>query len=264
MLMKRLLVLLVLLSTCLAAQIINHEITIALHEDGSAYVQQEYLLRLADQDKQTFDSLIKNGAEFPELTPYGINKVITYSSTDENVVIELTQSDFGVVTLQYTVPEIVEFIEQIGRQELAGITQNAFTYFDGSIISLPYDPPTVLIIGMPNTLRLAREVTPPAYSAHPGFDSTGQKVTYYEWNYRAPFTASKFQVLYEKEVPLQSQLSLSAITKEFRDKYGSPVYLIAGVILLSIFVLYRKNISILITESFSGEPILEDEAIESP
>ena len=256
--MKRLLLLLVLISTCLAAQVIDHDIRIALHEDGSAYVEQEYLLRLDDAEKNAFEGLIASGASFPDLAAYGISKVITYDSDDENVVMELTQSDFGVVVLQYKVPEIVEVVEKVGKQELTGITENAFMFYDGGTISLPYDPPTTLTIAMPSTLRLAREVTPPAYSSMDGLDGTGQKVTYYEWNYKKPFTASVFRVLYEKEIPLQSQLSLRQITEEIREKYGNPVYLIAGMILAVIVVWYRKELGLLLSESFSGEPTFEE------
>ncbi|MCK4328120.1 MAG: hypothetical protein KAW41_06695 [Candidatus Diapherotrites archaeon] len=260
--MKRVLALLLIISTCLAAQVIDHEIRIGLHEDGSAYVEQEYFLRLDSGEGKEFEALVKDGASFPDLGAYGISKVITYETTDENVVMELTQSDFGVVVLQYTVPEVVEAVEKVGKQELTGITENAFTFFDGSTISLPYDPPTTLKIGMPITLRLAREVTPPAYSTAPGLDASGQKVTYYEWNYKKPFTSGKFRVLYEKEIPLQSQLSLRSITSEIREKYGNPVYMIAGLILLAMVVWYRKEIGILLSESFMGEPVLEEEFSE--
>ncbi|MFC2174729.1 hypothetical protein ACFLQ2_02555 [archaeon] len=256
--MKRLLVLLVLISTCLATQVIGHDISIGLHEDGSAYVEEEYLVRLASHEKTSFEALIARGASFEELTPYGISKVITYEAGDRNVVMELTQSDFGVVILQYTVPEIVEPVEKIGKQELTGITENAFIFFDGNTISLPYDPPTTLTIAMPITLRLAREVTPPAYSTTEGIDATGQKVTYYEWNYRKPFTSSKFEVLYEQEITLQSQLSLSKITEEMREKYGDPVYMIAGLVVLVMVIWYRKELGLLLSESFTGEPTLEE------
>ncbi len=257
--MKKLLVLLLLLGTCMAAQVINHEIRIRLQDDGSAYVEQEYLLRLAPEDKPAFESLVASGAKFSDLAPYGISKAITYPSTDENVVIELTKSDFGVVVLQYTVGKIVEPVEKVGKQELTGITEKAFAFYDGKTISLPYDPPTTLKIAIPSTLRLAREVTPPAYSVTTGFDTSGKRVTYYEWNYKKPFTSSKFRVLYKKEVSLQSQLSLRSLTAEFRKEYGNPIYLIAGAILLGIAFWYRKEISLLITESFGGEPTLEEE-----
>ena len=257
--MKRLLAILLLLSVAMAAQVINHEIRINLQDDGSAYVEQEYLLRLAPADKPAFESLIANGAKFGDLAPYGIGKVITYPSTDENVVIELTKSDFGVVVLQYTVGEIVEPVEKVGKQELTGITEKAFTFYDGKTISLPYDPPTTLKIGIPLTLKLAREVTPPAYSVTTGFDANGKKITYYVWNYKKPFTSGKFRVLYEKEVSLQSQLSLRSLTTEFKDKYGNPAYLIAGAILLGIVIWYRKELSMLITESFGGEPTMEED-----
>lgn len=257
--MKKILVLLLLLSTVMAAQVINHEIRINLREDGSAYVEQEHLLRLTGEDRKAFEDLLENGATFDQLAPYQIFKAITHQSMDENVIIEVTQSDFGVVIFQYTVQEMVEPVEKIGKQELTGITQNAFTFFDGTTMSLPYDPPTTLRIGIPITLRLAREVTPPAYSVTTGFDSFGEKVTYYEWSYRKPFTSSKFQVLYEQEIPLQSQLSLRSITNEFREKYGNPVYMIAALIIVVIAFLYRKQISMLLSESFSGEPVLEEE-----
>ena len=257
--MKRIFVLMLLLGTVMAAQVINHEIRINLQDDGSAYVEQEYLLRLAPADKPAFETLIANGAKFSDLAPYGIGKVITYPSTDENVVIELTKSDFGVVVLQYTVGKIVEPVEKVGKQELTGITEKAFTFYDGKTISLPYDPPTTLKIGIPVVLRLAREVTPPAYSVTTGFDANGKKITYYVWNYKKPFTSAKFRVLYKKEVSLQSQLSFRSLTNEFRNKYGNPAYLIAGTILLGILVWYRKELLMLITESFGGEPTMEKE-----
>ena len=259
--MKRIMAVLLLLSVAMAAQVINHDIKISLREDGSAYVEQEYLLRLVSGDKPEFENFIKTDANFRELAPYGIAKAVSYPSSEENIVVELTQSDFGVVILQYIIPEIVEPVEKIGKRELTGITENAFTFYDGVTISLPYDPPTTLLIGIPTTMRLATEVTPPAYSVTTGFDANGHKVTYYEWSYRKPFTSSKFRVLYEKEIPLQSQLSFKSMTEEFRGEIGNPIYILAGLIMLAIIILYRKEIWHLLTESFAGEPLIEEEEL---
>lgn len=257
MAMRALLALALLLSAGLAAEVLSHDISITLRDDGSGYVEQRYLLRLTDQDKRAFEGFVKEGAGFEQLKLYGLTKAIAYESQDENVAIELTQSDFGSVILQYIVLDMVETVESIGRQELTGVTEKAFTFYDGSTIALPYDPPTVLRISVPSTLKIAREVTPPAYATTSAYDASGDRVTTYEWSYKAPFTSSKFQVLYEKEVALQSQLSLGTIMTEMRDKFGDPLYFVAGIVLLGIIVVYRKEIGALLGESFTGEPKLE-------
>jgi hypothetical protein len=100
-------------------------------------------------------------------------------------------------------------------------------------------------------------VTPPAYAATSAYDASGDKVTTYEWSYKAPFTSGKFQVLYEKEIPLQSQLSLGTIMSEMRDKFGDPLYFVAGIVLLGIIIIYRNGIAALLGESFTGEAKLE-------
>lgn len=242
-----------LLSAVSAASITSHSITLTLNTEGGAYVQEEYLLRLNNEDL----SLVEAGTvDWPS---FGVAKTVTKPSSDANIIPEVTQSDLVIVTLQYSVPEIIDSVERKGKQEVVGVTEKAFSFYDGSVISLPYDPPTELVIRVPSELSIASPVTPPAYSTSVEIDSDGEKYSVFSWNYRHPFSTEKFRVGYETEVSIQSQLSFRAFVEDVRERFGNPVYWLVAVIIVVIAVMYRKEIALLASEAFAGEPVLEED-----
>ncbi|MCD6522683.1 MAG: hypothetical protein J7K68_02955 [Candidatus Diapherotrites archaeon] len=251
------------LSSAFASQITKHDIRITMKEDGSAYIEEEYLLRLTSDERGVFKTIMnKESPSIDDWSVFGIKKSIISQTKEENVIPEMTQSDVAVVTLQYTTNKIVKEVEKRGKERLVGITESLFTFYDGKKISLPYDPPTTLVILVPNTLRVSGEITPPPFSTTQQIGSDGKLYTVYEWNYRRPFSSDKFRLLYSEELTIQSQLSPELLLKEFEEKYGNPVYIFAAVIILGILVWYRKQIIGIVTEAFSGEPVFEEEIEE--
>jgi hypothetical protein len=254
-----LLALLLVISIASAAQVINHQVKVTVREDGTARVEEEYLARLqSDDDRTEFSRFANQKSTIADWAALSLSASIARPRLDEAVVAEQTQSDFAIVTFAYSVPQAVESIEKTGRQELTGVTEKLFTFWNGERIILPYDPPTTLQILVPKTLQVA-EVTPPVYSTTVETGQDGRDYVKYEWNYRRPFNTDRLRVAYSKEVTLQSLLSPETIISDVQKRYGTPAYLLAAAIVIGILAWYRKEIQKLVHEAFSAEPVLEEE-----
>lgn len=250
--------LLLLCSFGLSARIITHEIKITVHEDSSAYVEEEYVLRLDENEKTTLEQMINKELSIDDLRKFGVDKTIVLKTEGENIIPSLTQSSIAFITLQYRVPKITELIESRGRKETLAITEKAFSLYDGNKISLPYDPPTDLKILIPLKLLVSGEVTPPPYSITI-VEINGEKYKEYEWNHKRPFQAEKFRVAFEKEVTLKSRLSIEVLLQDIQETFAkNPFYLIATLIVIVIIIWYRKGIVKLVGEAFAGEAVPEE------
>lgn len=250
--------LLLIFSTGLSVRINEHEIKIVVHEDGSAYVEEEYVIRLNTSEMIELNNTIHSQFSPKDFEKFGITKTIVLKTTNENVIPSLTKSNIAFITLQYTVPKITTVVENKGRKEVLAITEEAFSLYDNNKMVLPYDPPTDLRILVPLKLATSSEITPPPYSITT-VEVDDEKYKEYEWNHKRPFQAEKFRVSFEKEVTLGSRLSINVLLQEIGETFSAnPVYLIASVIIIIVIIWYRKGIVKLVSEAFVGEAVPEE------
>jgi hypothetical protein len=251
------------LPSALAMKITSHEIMIIMHVDKSGYVQERYTVRFDGEDERVeVSDLLKNGATIADLARYGVKQNILVEISKSTIVPEITQASTGIITLQYNTNVLVQSAEWRGKQEIIGITEKLFSFYDGSRIALPYDPPTDLTIKVPTSIKLAEEITPPPETRKQELADDGTELNVYGWSYRHPFDTNKFRVVYEEERTIQSTLSLETILKQFSERFGNPFYVIAGVIILILAIWYRNQIISVVTESFAGEHMEEIVVIE--
>ncbi|MCD6414265.1 MAG: hypothetical protein J7L23_01400 [Candidatus Diapherotrites archaeon] len=252
-------VFLLLCPAAFSAGITQHDIRILVHNDGSAYVEEEYVLKLEQSERDALNATIHSEFSLKDFENFGVKKSIKLKTTGDNVVPSMTKSDIAFITLQYTVPEIAEHIGDRGKKEILAITEEAFIFYDGKTISLPYDPPTDLKILLPMSLQASGEVTPPPYSVTI-VETNGDKYREYEWNHKRPFQADKFRVTFERDVTLTSRLSIDVLVQELEDTFiANPVYLAAAIIIVVILIWYRKDIVRLLSEAFAGESVPEED-----
>jgi hypothetical protein len=257
--MKRALLALLLLAAFAAAvTVTSHDIEITLKADGSGYVVEDFLVRLTNGDKDSFKAALAAGT--PETV--GLKPVITKEHGEINIIPRITESDIASVTFQYNVPQIVDSVGKRGKQELVGITEKAFSFYDGKTMQLPYEPPTTLAISVPQDFKLADNPIPSTEPPVRELGVDGKQYLKYTWTYLKPFNTNQFRVLYEQEISIQSQLSLGSLLDNFRNSYGNPLYLVAAAILVLILLCYRKEVVIVVKEAFAGEPVIEGEEAE--
>ncbi len=253
--MKKAILLLLIMASAMALTITSHDIDITMRADGSGYVVEDFQVRLGEGERAEFELALEAG------TPgdIGLVPTIVKEHSDINIIPQTTESDIAVVTFQYNVPEIVDTTETKGKQALVGLTEKAFSFYDGHTMQLPYDPQTTLSVMVPQDILLAGDPLPPTGAPTKELGVDGKQYLKYTWSYRKPFNTAEFRVIYEKEVSIQSQLSPSVILNEFREKYGNPIYIAVAVILLIVVLWYRKEVYIVVQEAFAGEPVIEDD-----
>jgi len=255
---RALLSLLLLAALAAAVTVTSHDIEITLKADGSGYVVEDFLVRLANGDKDSFEAALAAGK--PETA--SLKPVITKEHGEINIIPHITESDIAAVTFQYNVPQIVDSVGKRGKQELVGITERAFSFYDGKTMQLPYEPPTTLSISVPQDIQLAENPVPPTDAPIKELGVDGKQYLKYTWTYLKPFNTNQFRVLYEQELSIQSQLSFGSLLDNFRNSYGNPMYLVAAAILVLILLWYRKEVAIVVKGAFAGEPVIEGEETE--
>jgi len=110
-----------------SVRITEHDITIVVHEDESAYVEEEYVIRLDQSEIVALNQTIRSEFSLKDFEKFDITKTIVLETTNENVIPSLTQSSIAFITLQYNVPKITELIESRGRKEILAITEKSFS-----------------------------------------------------------------------------------------------------------------------------------------
>jgi hypothetical protein len=252
-----------LIVSALAASVAEHNIRIVLKEEDKAQVVEEYWLMLpTEQDKNAFNQAMgKEGFTLEDWAGFQVKKTIVLETEKENIIPEKTSSNIGLVKVEYDVPEITETLESItGRKETYGITENAFSFYDPGTqtISFPQSPETELTILILEEVGEIKELTPEPYTR--GIEVIdGKQYNRYTWDYKHPFTASKFRVVFEREVAIQSRLSLENILEEIREKYVHPIYIPVIIILMAMMYWYRKELGMLLGEAFTGEAVIHEE-----
>lgn len=252
--------LLILSSASAMIEVYDHSIHVFVNEDDSAYVEEVFRLRFDNaEEKQSLNEFFN---EIPfstsRLSEYGIYRVYTGEVTDEKGSKTVTDSDFGDISISYTISQLPEIVEETGKKQLMGVKGEKFSFWDGNMFILPYEPPTSLKIYIPAKYKIAEMSPEPYYETV--VEKEAVKFHELEWNYKKTFSVNDFHLYYEKEYTISSMFSLEILIREIQVKYlVNPVYIIAGIIVLAMLVWYRKELGLIISESFAGEPDHEEE-----
>ncbi len=252
-------VLLLLLSTASALQVYGHDIQIRILENDSAYVEEIFRLKFETPEEKTGlkEIFAQPTIDTSLLSQYGLNRAIVEDISNEDGQPPLGESDFADLKISYTAEMLSVLVEEKGKKQIREIPGNKFSFWDGTKFTFPYEIPTDLKILIPAKYSINSLQPEPYYSRTEEFE--GVKYQEIDWNYKKPFSSNTFHVRYEKEVTISSMFSIETIIREFQTKYlTNPVYLIVAIIILIMIIWYRKELGMMVTESFAGEPEHED------
>jgi len=252
-------VLLLLLSTASALQVYGHDIQIRILENDSAYVEEIFRLKFETPEEKTDlkEIFAQQTIDTALLSQYGLNRAIVEEVSNENGQLPLGESDFADLRISYTTETLTELVEEKGKKQIREIPGNKFSFWDGTKFTFPYEIPTDLKILVPAKYPIKALQPEPHYSRTEEFE--GEKYQEIDWNDKQPISSNTFYVRYEKEFTISSMFSIETIIREFQTKYlTNPVYIIVAVIIVIMIIWYRKELGMMITESFAGEPEHED------
>ncbi|GEM_PF-4166200 len=253
--MRWALALLLLLSSALAVEYLDHEIEVVIGQDFSAQITEVYQLKLNQSELDAFNATLSGNPSVQDLINLGTGPSFKKPVYNHHVSYILSESGFAQVTLQYSA-DVMEKVAFVGNKEIIGITGEE-TVFQGDKFVLPFRPTTQITIRFPESLRLYGEPEPIPTEKRLLAEVPGYGGKFYEYTWKGPFSADRFKLLFEREKSIQSQLSLQSIWDELRYRFGNPLYLVATIIIIALIIIYRHQIIELLREAFGEEPTEE-------
>ncbi len=239
-------------------EVVKHDIVVTMSEDGSGNIEEEYWIRTSSEQGKALLNTTVESNEMDDWKEIGIQKTLKVPVEEMRIIPEVSESDIAIVVLQYRTNELVRQVETKGKKAVLALTEKEFRFYNGEKIKLPFSPPTELTVKMPSVLTLAEDVTPPPFKKRSEIID-GKKHDVFVWSYRQPFNAEHFRVSFTREVTIQSQISTEVLVKRTTEWFGTPINLLAVLIILGIAFWYRKQIFSLVSGAFAGEPTAHEE-----
>lgn len=234
-----------LLNTGLAKSLLNHDIIIDVSKQGTATVTERFVFGLeGDEIKQFNDISITrtNNIEAWHNFDNEVNKyVLGNSSIPKISTTKISQGQFGYeIKLEYTVKNFAKKIKTEGRYEIYEIKADSFLLYNNSIFSLPKN--TDLIISLDSSLdpKDILEIMPTPWTT----------INKQSFKWISGTYTNIFYIKYKIETGISEGLTTKSLINFFIKK---PVYGASLLIILLLAITYRKQISELISESFTGE-----------
>jgi hypothetical protein len=245
-----------------ALEIQSHYVEITADKEGAGSVREEYNI--------VFDDVETEGKAFNETSTdsvgewaqFGIYKSILVDSGRIDIIPTLTKSSFARVTLTYSSPQLARPLNATGVAqpvELIGLTEREFRFFNGEKFALPFKPSTTITANLPKDVNVRRELM---ISPDSEYTKSGEGVEYRVFTWKNPFESREFRLIYEKETSISNVFSAENIVKEVEERLGNPIYFVGALILIILVFLYRKELSLLVTEAFVTETKVIEEIKE--
>lgn len=244
-----------------SGELISHTLSLDLSENGNAVVVERYLMDLKDSTEQIkINDLTVLGKS--DIMPWKeVLPEIGYSVNGERkgvrISTEITPSVGTTIVVQYEIDALAKVSAQEPRATVRSIVSEDFTFYDSgqSIFTIPKK--STLNIKLQPSKRLEGVETIPSANSETVESAkvvkgmvTGGKLVYTWKTISSP--NFRFDYRIEKNIgqSFEPQKILEGAIYFFMNE---PIYASIAALVLAIFVLYRRQISSIMTESFSEE-----------
>lgn len=250
------------LSSGFSKELINHKIDIDLQENGDASIIEDYKINIQESDDfillndLTINSNndIKNWKEFfPDIDFHVLGDI-------KNLVISTeTNAQFGSdIIIQYDIRGLAKISAEEPRRTIYSITAKDFKFYneENNFFFMPKN--TNLNIKVSPSKRLEVIQTIPRANSEviegakveKGMIKGGKLV--YQWN--RPLSTEQFVFSYSIDKTLGESFDIQKIGEAvFSFFIAEPIYATVFIIFILLIFIYRRQIMLIMSESFSAE-----------
>ena len=240
-----LILLFLLVNTSMAKTLMNHEIIVDVSKQGTANVIERFVFGLEGDEIKQFDDISTTRANDIQAWHQFDNRINQYvlgNSTGMKIsTTKINQGQFGYeIKLQYTIKNFAKKMRMEGRYQIYKINASSFLLYQNGTFSLPES--TDLTISLDPSIKPEEII---GINPTPWTTINKQSFKWISGTY-----SKTFYIKYEVETSISEGLTINNLINFFIRK---PVYGTSLIIILILSLIYRKHISELISESFSGE-----------
>jgi len=246
-----------LLSIGLSKDLAGHTIIVTLDRGGNAHVTEKYTMQLNLTEYLDFERIAKSTntdldmwrAFFSDITTTAKGNLTTVTTSASTA----GAGNFGNdVLLTYDIPNFAKEISKIGRDVTYEVTDKEFTFYQQDIGKFILPWKTELQIKFIPIIQKNSVV-----EAMPSPTQTAMVDNEYTLFWRGSRIDSSFSVKYRVEENVGAFDAMTVANSIYLFFYETPVYSLAAVIVLVLFIIYRKPVIEIISESFGGEEEIE-------
>ncbi len=232
-------------NTTMAKTLMNHEIIVDVTKQGSANVVERFVFGLEGDEIKQFDDISAtrtNNLETWHEFDNRINQYVLGNTSGIKIsTTKINQGQFGYeIKLEYSIKNFAKKVDTEGRYQIYEINATSFLLYKNGTFSLPES--TDLTISLDSNIKPEDII---AISPTPWTTINKQSFKWISGTY-----TKTFYIKYKIEASISEGLTINNLLNFFIRK---PVYGTSLIIILIISIIYRKHISELIAESFSGE-----------
>ncbi len=229
----------------LAKTLLNHDIIIDVSKKGAASVTERFVFGLEGDEIKQFEDIsatrtndLNSWHEFDTR----INKYVVGNSSAVKIsTTKISQGQFGYeIKLEYTVSEFAKEVKTQGRYEIYEINSSSFLLYHNGIFSLPKNTDLTISLDPSVTPKDILEITPTPWTT----------INKQSFKWISGTYTNIFVIRYQIETSISEGLTLSNILNFFIKK---PEYGVSLLVIILLTITYRRQISELISESFTGE-----------
>ena len=234
-----------LLNTGLAKNLLNHDIIIDVSKQGTALVTERFVFGLEGDEIKQFDDISAtrtNNLNAWHNFDSQVNKYVLGNSSALKIsTTKISQGQFGYeIKLEYSVKNFAKKTETKGRYETYEINESSFLLYKNKIFSLPKNTDLTISLDSSVDSKNILELTPTPWTI----------INKQSFKWVSGTYTDIFYIKYKVETGISEGLTAKSLLDFFIKK---PVYGVSLLIILILTITYRKQISELISESFTGE-----------
>ena len=240
---------LVFLQISSAKTMLNHDMIIDVSRQGTAEIIERFVFGLEGSEIFEFDEISRTLTNDVSIWNDFDIRIKTYAKDNTSIVkissTKISQGQFGYeIKLEYEVDEFAKVIETQGRYSIYEINGDSFLFNEESVFSIPKN--TDLTISLDSTVAEEDiiEIIPTPWTT----------INEQSFKWVSGTHTNLFYLKYQVETGISESFSLQSFINFFIEKQ---VYGAALIIMALLATAYRKQISELISESFTGEENIE-------
>ncbi|MFH0986708.1 MAG: hypothetical protein V1911_01525 [Candidatus Micrarchaeota archaeon] len=237
----------VLIGSGSAATLQNHDIYVQVGETGDAAVIENFVLTLTESEAYSFDKLSERNAQLEEWTGFSDSiKTNMLNASAESIEISTTKisgGQFGYqVQLKYTASGLAKPVSEAGRIRVYEISKESFSFYNAAQDYFAIPTSSRLTISLPDSISESDilETVPKPWTV------TNKKTLIWTGG----TYSGDFSIKFQKEMAISESFDINRIMEYLMQ---NPVYSVVIILFLILAVIYRREITGLITESFAGE-----------